>query len=470
VTAVLLAILTFGFGFGIHTLRFSDQGFIGDSEDYYFFAANLCHEGVLSGDRRIPPEPSAFRAPLLPAVLSTLMIATGDDGFLKHARILQLVLIAFGTAAIFALAHSLFGYQTAVIAGILSAFYFPFIFSSTQLASEPISILLLALCLLAFQLWCRDRTPMMLSVSGLLLGLAALARPNLLFVLFSLTILVLIRAEGRVAGRRLIPVGILILSTLSVILPWTARNLVVMNGFSLISSNGGLNFYLGQTPDFDPSLGAPTTDYRAFQRLRDEGRTELEADRQLYAMGVDLLVSHPGRVAGRVWQKIRALMMDYARFIHPWKFWGLAFVILALVHRRSFQWAAIVGLALVVLIVWTSVNSELPGDTMMLFTTSWTLIWPLMLAGIGLSPCRREKIAPLLLIWTCIITAGVIYIPLARIRWTADAIALIIAAHGLNELRSRLARIPHRVPDQDGAREPRRATLPSTRNSRISLH
>jgi 4-amino-4-deoxy-L-arabinose transferase-like glycosyltransferase len=429
--------LAFVYGFGIHTLRFGDQGFAGDSLEYFRWAGNLTFEGVFSGDTRSPPEPSAFRAPLFPAILSVLMMATGLDGFLTAARLLQLVIFALSAAVVFGLAQAIFGLRPAVIAGLVFAVYFPLVYSSTQLVTENVAVLLLASSLLAFQLWARRKALILLVVSGLLLGLGVLTRPNLLFVLPALMLWVLVSASGQPLKRRALLVGIVVAATSLPVLPWTARNAAVMGGLCLVSTNGGMNFYLGQAPDFDPLLGAPTTDYGVFTRLRDEGLSEIEADRRMYRMGLAHMASSPGRLVGRAWAKARVMMNDFADFLHPWRFWGLAMVGSVFALRRRWWLAAIAGSAASSLVVYAWLRGELPGDALMVVATSWSLVWPLMLVGLALSRPVWRDVAPLMVIWVSILVVGILYIPLVRIRWTADFIAIIIAAYGLHTLTSR---------------------------------
>ncbi len=437
--ALLLALLTFAFGFGIHRLRFSDQGLIGDSEDYYLFAGNLCYEGVFSGDREPPLRPSAFRPPLLPVMLAAVMRIFGHHDFLEKARLLQLILLACGVWVLFALTRLVFDLHVAVLAGILQALYFPLIFSTTQLTTEPLAVLLLSLSLLAYWSWLRDGRTRLLATSGVLLGLAALTRPNLLFVVPALVLLVLLRGVERPATRRGLLAAVLVVSCLAPIVPWTVRNAVRLGGLSLISTNGGINFYLGHAPDFDSSLGADRTDYGVHRRLRDQGLDEIQADRQLYRLGVANMLEHPVRELRRSWAKLGSLLADYAGFLTSWRLWTLAIVIYLLVRVRRWRLAVVAGVALVVFLAFAIRSAERPGDQLMVFATSWTLLWPLALVGIGLCWKRSDVIVLLGLVWLAVLSAGILYIPLVRIRWTVDFIAVMFAAAGVHELGSRAA-------------------------------
>jgi 4-amino-4-deoxy-L-arabinose transferase-like glycosyltransferase len=436
--AGLIALVAFGYGFGIHTLRFGDQGFAGDSLEYFRWAGNLCFEGIFSGDPDSPPAPSAFRAPLFPALLSVVMMATGLEGFFVAARHLQLVIFALSAAVVFGLTHSLFGLRPAVFAGLGFALYFPLVYSSTQLTTENLAVLLLAASLLALHRGAKRTNPFLLVASGVLLGLGILTRPNLLFVLPAMLVWVAVETSDHPMKRRALWMGLLVAGTSLPVAPWTARNAAVMGGFCLVSTNGGMNFYLGQAPDFDPLLGAPTTEYGVFNRLRQEGLSEIEADRRLYRMGLARMANAPAESIGRTWTKMRVMMNDFADFLHPWRFWGLVIIACGLALRRHRALAGVASVAAASLVGWSWLRGELPGDGLMVAATSWSLVWPLMLVGLALSRPKWRVTGLLMVVWASILAAGAVFIPLVRIRWTADFIAIIIAAYGLNALMSRL--------------------------------
>ncbi len=108
-----------------------------------------------------------------------------------------------------------------------------------------------ALTLFVFSLYDRFRKPTFLLLGGLSLGIAALARPNIL--LFGLTLPIWLWLLHRDDGwntilRRLSPI---VVAATVVILPCTVRNYVVGHEFVLISAQGGANFYMGNNADAD---------------------------------------------------------------------------------------------------------------------------------------------------------------------------------------------------------------------------
>ena len=88
-------------------------------------------------------------------------------------------------------------------------------------------------------------------LAGLVLGIHALIRANILVLLPLLGFLLwrLSRGAGaRVIARRL---GVLAGGVALVVLPVTIRNLVVGGDFALLTSNGGVNFYIGNAAGGD---------------------------------------------------------------------------------------------------------------------------------------------------------------------------------------------------------------------------
>ncbi|MDP3276432.1 MAG: hypothetical protein Q8Q09_14635 [Deltaproteobacteria bacterium] len=91
------------------------------------------------------------------------------------------------------------------------------------------------------------RGPKSSILSGILLGLAALVRPQ------SLLLAPLVGALSAPAlstrPRRLARATVITTMALLTVLPWSLRNTRALNGFALVSTNGGANLLLGSLPD-----------------------------------------------------------------------------------------------------------------------------------------------------------------------------------------------------------------------------
>ncbi|MFT4542136.1 MAG: 4-amino-4-deoxy-L-arabinose transferase-like glycosyltransferase/Tfp pilus assembly protein PilF [Planctomycetota bacterium] len=95
------------------------------------------------------------------------------------------------------------------------------------------------------------------TLTGLVFGLAAIIRPNVLLVMPIIGLWVLWsrrpRARGQTWRPALVPTVALTIGTLVPILPVTAYNTFVGNDFSLIATQGGVNFWIGNNPTSDGS-------------------------------------------------------------------------------------------------------------------------------------------------------------------------------------------------------------------------
>jgi 4-amino-4-deoxy-L-arabinose transferase-like glycosyltransferase len=140
--------------------------------------------------------------------------------------------------------------QAAQIAGLLAAFaiavYLPFIHSTGELMSEPPAILTLPAAILAFFWASEKKQAWAWLVPGLLFGLTAMFRPEYLVVGAAFVVLAAVRV-GLARGWRpgLARAGLLVAALLLPIVPWTIRNLDVLDRVVPISTGSGKALYVG---------------------------------------------------------------------------------------------------------------------------------------------------------------------------------------------------------------------------------
>ncbi|RKX29679.1 MAG: hypothetical protein DRP47_01165 [Candidatus Zixiibacteriota bacterium] len=213
-------------------------------------------------NKTLPKEPY-YRAPLYPYLLAILMRITG--GSLYGVRFLQILLASFLPLLVFGLGLRLFNRKVAFWAAAIAVFYPTFLYYDITLLITSSMVLLTVLFIRQLYV-CRDNPLRLTSfaLAGLLLGLAGLARPNILLAGPALIIwfwLVLLPQLGW--RRTLIRYALLGIVSLVVILPVTVRNYVVSDDAVFIAWQGGFNFYLGNNreatgwsatvPGIDPS-------------------------------------------------------------------------------------------------------------------------------------------------------------------------------------------------------------------------
>jgi 4-amino-4-deoxy-L-arabinose transferase-like glycosyltransferase len=208
---------------------------------YHHHWAQSIASGNIIGDT------TYFRAPLYVWCLGACYAIFGDS--LLVARLFGL-LVGLGSLSLtFLIARRLFDRTTALVAVALQALCPIVIYFESELLLDPLFMLLLQLSLLRLLVWFDQRTARNLFLTGLVLGLSAIARPTSLPLALPLLLLPLFLISDRRVAIRQIAVGLV--GILLCVLSITARNLVVAGDPVLIASQGGVNFYIGNNPDAD---------------------------------------------------------------------------------------------------------------------------------------------------------------------------------------------------------------------------
>jgi len=240
--ALLVAILALGFGLRAYRVV-EPLGTPGDdSRAYYALSKALYEDGSYGG-----PEfrDSSDWSPGAPLLYGASFYATGGarEG---TARIVEALLGVAAILVVFLLGKRIACRPAGLIAAFGVAVYPPFIHSTGALMSEPPAILSLSAAVLAF-LWAGNQRRLSAwLLPGFLFGLAALIRPEYLVVGIAFAVLAAIRI-GRERGWRpgMAGAALLVAAFLLPIIPWTVRNLVVLDRFVPISTGGGKALYVG---------------------------------------------------------------------------------------------------------------------------------------------------------------------------------------------------------------------------------
>ncbi len=135
--------------------------------------------------------------------------------------------------------------KTGRYAALLLALY-PTHISFVNLVYTEVLFTFLMLLTIFMLIQKQGHTLTSLLFAGLSLGYATLIRPEAMFLSIALGAAFFIYRRNLKQSLRLS--GVLLLITFCVIIPWTIRNLVVMDRFILISDNGGFNFWVGNSP------------------------------------------------------------------------------------------------------------------------------------------------------------------------------------------------------------------------------
>ncbi len=251
-----------------------------------------------------------FRPPAYPFFLAAIYAITGGSPL--GARALQMVLGLVNVWLAFRLGRALFDRTVGLLAAAGMACTWTLLYFEGELQAP---VLLVTLALSSALVWLRwwHRGGWLLSVgTGLLLGVSALARPNALVLvpvvwLWALWVVRGRRLPGRLRSTLLgMPLGVLV-----AIAPTTIRNYVVAGDFVLITSNGGVNLYIGNNERADgftariPILGdlAAVQGWTCFdqpaivrgvERLEGRPLAASEVSRFFARRAFDFLVTKPG--------------------------------------------------------------------------------------------------------------------------------------------------------------------------------
>jgi hypothetical protein len=203
------------------------------------------------------------------------------------------------------------------ITASIAAGYPFFVFLSAVPLTENVAILLytlLAVVLIKSRESLRFRDA---ALTGLVLGLASLNRPQALGLIALLPLLVLDIERPWKARLRWLCLTIAI--ALLVLTPWAIRNRIVVGGWFPVSLQAGGVLYEGNNPftqtaidKLDAGARGWYNDPRYGEGL--SGLGPLEADRAAFGLATDFMWSHPATTLGYSLQKARIFFSPYA---HP---------------------------------------------------------------------------------------------------------------------------------------------------------
>jgi len=220
-----------------------------------------------------------FQAPLYPYVLALLYALFGHH--LAAAYIFQIMAAVAGAYALYRAAGLMLSRAHGLLAAGLAAICGVFIFYDVQILKES-----LAVSLVSFLLWAlasaratgKSRTWF---AAGLLCGLIALLRENMLLVVPFLCLLTLGRNGRKLAWLR--RSGALLAGTALILLPVAVRNGLVGGVFLPTTFQAGTNFYIGNNPEADGTYRpiVPGKQMPEFERKEPIRIAEKETGRRL---------------------------------------------------------------------------------------------------------------------------------------------------------------------------------------------
>lgn len=249
----------------------------------------------IAGGKLFRDEPF-FRAPLYPYFLGAVYAIFGRDFFI--VRIIQALVGSLTAVLVYLLGKRLFSPRVGAIAGFAAALTGIIIYFEGELLI-PVLLLPLDLGLIMTLLAANEKDRgWKWWLAGLLLGLSAIARPNILVII---PIIIYLIFKGRDFKRGAGRLGLALLGFIIPLAPVTYHNLKA-GEFVLIATQGGVNFYIGNNPGSRgaessfPGLGNTWRMEDAISIAEDEAGKQLssnEISRFYYRKGLDFIVSRP---------------------------------------------------------------------------------------------------------------------------------------------------------------------------------
>lgn len=287
-----------------------------DAETYHTWALRL-----VAGD--FGWEETYWMGPLYPHLVAVVYRLLGPDGVAVQA--VQLAATVLNVWLVHRLATALLrsggeegaAPPVALLAAALYAFYgAPVFYAGFLLMATLVTTQLL---LVAWQAVCAQALPTVRRwlVLGLLVGFTGLARGNVLLLVATLPLLLVGRADLPWRRRALLT-AVLAAGALAMVAPATLRNVLVARDFTLLTSNGGVNLYIGQLPHgegaFTPALERPDAENDPSLELTLEG----EFGRDLKGSEVSRILT---RRAGQIFREnLGAMPRLY--LLKIWRFWS----------------------------------------------------------------------------------------------------------------------------------------------------
>ena len=208
-----------------------------DSEEYDRWAKEIADGNWLGSE-------VFFQAPLYPYFLAVVYTFFGHS--LDAVYLIQIFLSLLGIYALYRAGKRLAGEKVGLVAAALSGLYGVYLFYDVQLLKESLAITLVSLLLWAL-VEAREKKGLVLWVwAGIICGFLSLLRENMLLIVPFL-ILLAIRPRERFAAFFLRGF-VFILGVTIVLLPVAYRNWKVGGNFLPTTFQGGVNFYIGNSP------------------------------------------------------------------------------------------------------------------------------------------------------------------------------------------------------------------------------
>ncbi|MCP4705929.1 MAG: tetratricopeptide repeat protein [candidate division Zixibacteria bacterium] len=265
-----------------------------------------------------------FRGPLYPYFLTVIYKIAGDSIF--WTRFLQIIIGSCSAILVYAIGHKMFSRVVGIIAGFAYAAYGTIIFYETMFLI-PVLYIFLLLASFYYLILIKNQTDIRAWVqAGICLGLAAIARPNILLLAPLIMLWIYFGFRKLAGGKKYIIPLVYLLGILVPVLSVTARNYVVTGETILISSQGGVNLYIGNNPDtegltmlmpevrLDESISWSQFAVATREAAENETGTKLSASEESSfwtTKAINYVISNPGKFISITFKKLIYFLVGF---------------------------------------------------------------------------------------------------------------------------------------------------------------
>ena len=338
-----------------------------DAETYFEMAQNIAGGDLLAGHA------AYWQPPLYPYLLALGLALFGQNHFLLH--LLHFLLGSLNCVLIYSLGRRVFSEGIAKLAGLIAALYGPFLYFEGEYLAPVLLVFLSLLVLLALLRAGEKASARAWFLPGFLLGLHAIARPDILLFLPPALAWLIARHWRRMKAASLtLAAGLFLLGLILPILPVSLRNWAVERVVVPISSNGGLNFYIGNNPDYDRMVGIrPGYTWLDLNQRPFLDRVASTAERSdyFYRLSFRWIREHPGDWLGLMARKTGMFWMghEFVRNLNFYSFRQYSRVLSLLLweHGIAFPFGLIAPFALLGLVL--SLRDRRPQASLLILFT-----------------------------------------------------------------------------------------------------
>lgn len=322
-------------------------------------------------------------------------------------RIIQILVNLANVFVIYLLARELFSKSSGYIAAIISILYTIFIFYSSLILVEILFTFCISVFLLLFIRIDNNSSFCYLLITGLLLGIAALFRGSIL-LLFPVAVYGIYLVRGMQHPKLFFNrVFFFLIGIIIAVLPVTLNNYLAGNEVVLLTTNYGINLYIGNhesatgiykiPADIDLSLDPTGKNYA--EKITHKRMSDSEVSGFWENKAFEYMLSNPGKALGLTLKKIFLFFGDQEN--------PQSFMMDTGFYARNYSFL---------------LKLPLPG---------FYFVFLLAAAGMILSSGRNKKIILMYLFIAAYTISVIIFFVVGRFRVGIAPVLIIFAAYGI---------------------------------------